>query len=128
MYLSFSRVKIQFPKDNEEEPIIILQYNYNRNDLIPNTSLFWHCLHYVQMHSWSINPKWIQLLDKNLTSYLKCWIFTRVWSGSGVTDEGHAIFLTFGWFGIWPLTNKINNLSHRFEEHTDWSCLSNIKE
>ena len=63
----------------------------------------------IQLQPWSINPKWIRLLGRNLTSHYLYFSkpnihgmlnFVKLWSGSGVTQEGHAIFCTFGLLGI----------------------------
>ena len=98
--------------NTRKKPITLFQSNNDRTDLIPYTSFF-NTACCMQLPSWSINPKCIRAYSISILGRLTPYYLyfphpkidemlklVRVWYGSGVTQEGHAIFWTYGWFGI----------------------------
>ena len=65
----FLKVKMKSPKEIEVVTNLIATALYcDRTDLIPILN-FSNTACCIQLYSWSINPKFIQLLDKHLTYY-----------------------------------------------------------
>ena len=103
--------KCSLRMNTRKKPITLFQSNNDRTDLIPNTSVF-NTACCMQLRSWSINPNvydyTISSLGRLTLSYLyfphpkidEMLKLVRVWYGSGVTQEGHAIFWTYGLFVI----------------------------